>query len=279
MRYGVKIQGVLEQWQKQILEKGERHRRYIDVELEKEFWKQWDPKSLQRDPYAETLSKVITEIIQQTAPKTLIELGSGWGNYTFDLAKIVPQLLAVDLSKENIQFLKQKAEEENIGNIQFQEADFEYEKLPKADVIFAYNCFYRIIDILPFLKKLNDTADKLVLIGMNTGYEPTFNLEFEKERIPVSFMGNDYISLTNFLYMLGIDVNQKMVPLKRLYRFKSLEELQNHEICRAVRPYDDNKVKAVLKKAVSKSNGFYEIEVLFYGALIYWEPRKIILTV
>lgn len=276
MRYGVSVKAILKQWKEKIEEKGHVQKRYVDLDEEKRHWTTFYAKdSLLPDDYAATLWKGVEEILQGMKLSKVLEMGPGWGNYTFSLANRCESLDVIDFSQECLDFLKQEARKKDCRNITFHQSTFEDFSWQSYDMIFAYNCFYREMDVRTLLQKIDSHSNKIVIIGLNTSYEPKFNKEIsEKLDLPMEGMGNDYILLTNYLYDMGIDVNQRMIPMKRRYIFQDLEALKKHEIFRIRGIQDEKQVDTLLLQYLKKEEKGYTLEVPFYGALIYWYPKE-----
>lgn len=82
---------------------------------------------------------------------TCIEMGPGWGNYTFQLRQDVKSLTLVDGSESVLAYLQQYFE--NDANVQFVHSKWKKRKLSKHDVVLGVNCFYRMYEMNAALKK------------------------------------------------------------------------------------------------------------------------------
>lgn len=274
MRYGVDLSDSVTKWINYIDSIGDEKKRYIDDNQEKLFWDEFYSKNeIKLDEYSEKVWNFLKEIIIENNIKNCLELGPGWGNYSFRLAETVEELSLVDISDSCINYLKQKSVKENIDNISFYNSSFSKFDYKDYDLIFGFNCFYREKEIKKLLLNLNNHANKLVVLGMMTSYEGKFNLEIsQKLNLKLNGMGNDYILLTNILYSIGIDVNQMQIPIKRRYEFKDLNALKNHEIFRISKPFEDAKVDEILLKYLDEEKEGYSMTIDCKATIIYWNP-------
>lgn len=274
MRYGVDLSDSVTKWINYIDSIGCEKKRYVDDNYEELFWDKFYSKNgIKYDEYSEKVWNFLEKIIIENSIKSCLELGPGWGNYSFRLAETVEELSLVDISSSCINYLKKKAQKKNIDNISFYNSPFNKFDYKDYDLIFGFNCFYREKEIEKLLLNLNKHANKLVILGMTTSYEGKFNLEIsEKLNLRMNGMGNDYILLTNILYYLGIDVNQIQIPIRRRYEFKDLNALKNHEIFRINKPFDDAKVDEILLKYLDKEENGYSMKIDCKATVIYWNP-------
>ena len=73
------------------------------------------------------------------------------------------------------------------------------------------------------------------------------------------------------MYQLDIDVNCKIVPLKKTYTYDSIEELSKKESGRILdRQYDQSKVLEILKRYYKPIGGKYQFEHHFCGSILFW---------
>ena len=276
LRYGVDLSNALDQWIEYIDKKGQSLSRYIEDKSEVDFWKGiYRRKERPIDPYSVHVREFLDKFLQDYDLESGLELGPGWGNYTFFLAKRLESLDLVDISPDAINYLKKKAGEKNIDNLNFFVSSFSDFSFQTYDLIFAFNCFYREREIVKFLKNLSTSAKKLVVLGMITSYEPAFNLELrDKYSYNLCGMGNDYVLLMNILYTLGIEANQIILPISRKYTFKNLDQVKSHEIFRINEPYDNSLVDSILLKYLKKEEDGYSLVVDCKAAIIYWHPSE-----
>ena len=266
---------------------------------EKKFWKRYVGRHIENegfnvekfeaniDDYSGKIREKVLEILKDFKIETTLEIGPGWGNYTFDLAGLSREMTCLDLSSDNLEYIKTVADLKNVKNIKYINKKVEEANIDSYDLIFGYNCFYRMYDLDKVLEEIDKKSKKIAMIGMATGVEPKYNNLFEEKlNLPMDWRENDYIYLTMILYSKGVDVNQIVIKNKRKYTFDSIESILKHESVRIdykTLPLDlfsKNKtkeeeklyseIKDVLLQYYKYEDGKYVYEYEFNSMLLYW---------
>jgi len=240
--------------------------------LEEAFWAQSMQKKTNRqtDAHAVPIYGVIRKHIPENA--TCLEIGPGWGNYTFPLREGVSKLTLVDGSESVIRYLQQYF----VGDdaVQFVHAKWEDAQLEPHDIVIGVNCYYRIYEMNAALLKMNELAKKRAIIGLTTGpIQPHYVVLDEQYGYNIKYPRRDYIEIVNMLYQLGIYADCEMLPLERTYRYDSYEALydaQSKKILNETFQWDH--LKSALKNHISEENGQIVYRHKFYAAIISWEP-------
>ena len=102
-----------------------------------------DPKNVEEyDPNMQKIRdfkreyEEIFNYINISSEKTIIEFGTGTGEFTLEAAKRCSKVYAIDVSKTMLEIAKNKARHRKIHNIEFCNAGFlTYENKEKADAI------------------------------------------------------------------------------------------------------------------------------------------------
>jgi precorrin-6B methylase 2 len=69
---------------------------------------------------------------------TVLDLGSGWGSYTFGLSPRVKTIVAADSNLESLRFISLRAQQEKRDNVLAVKIDpLDFGKIPFADELFA----------------------------------------------------------------------------------------------------------------------------------------------
>lgn len=205
----------------------------------------------------------------------MLEIGPGWGNYTFSLLEHTTKLSVADSSKAVLDFLSRQAEKDTLNTYHTKWEEFNSEDV--FDVIVGVNCFYRMFEIKKALLNMNRYAEKLCIIGMTTGSLPPHYKELEKHYgYRIKHPRRDYIDLLYLLYECGIQANCKIVPLKRSPVFSTMDEAIKKGSSKVFSPeVDPAHVEAVLKPYLKKVSEGFLYEQPFYGALLFWKPASI----
>lgn len=231
--------------------------------VEINFWKKFisDKKTIE-DKYAKEIKKVIIPELKKIEIKSALEIGPGWGNYTFDIANEVSSLSCLDISPDILDFILEKAKIKNINNICTINSKLETAELDNYDFIFAYNCFYRIKEIEKALRKIIGNSKKLAIIGMNSNLDREPTLEINKKLgINIKRHLLNHNVLYNLLNEMMIDnIKNKEIILDRSYEFESIQSVFNFEknfILDKLTPHQENEIKKILFKYYEYKNGKY----------------------
>lgn len=207
-----------------------------------------------------------------------MELGPGWGNYTFFLAEQGVRLACVDISPDNLDYLARELKTRmgvsaKMVCVPWENAQIE----PNGyDMVFAYNCFYRMYNIEQCLLKLNLAAKKLCVMGMNRPPELPWLPAIEELGLKVRYTRMGCEQFQKVLTQLGI--NAKLIDLenKREYRYGSIDAL----MARARQHIHSDFNEDALKKLLTSyhqvlPDGSLVCEYHFLSQLLVWEPKAL----
>ena len=280
MHYGVKLPDVDALWDRAIRQPDGRFSdRTADDAAETAFWKENMEKrgGYAPDAYSRPIAQKVCQIMRENDIKDVLEIGPGWGNYTLDLARTVDHVKCVDISQAVIDYILRICRENGRNNVCGTVCKWEdFTPASRSDAVFGYNCFYRMHPLTECLRKINESAKKLCVIGMTSGPEQSFYREFELELgLNIRYDRLDYIYLVNALYQLGIDVNCMIIDLEKEYVRENIADLLRAETGRIQDEiYPEEKVLEILKRHYRlEGDGRYHFIHHFKAALIYWHPN------
>ncbi|UOQ44308.1 methyltransferase [Halobacillus salinarum] len=256
---------------------GQLPERMISDEAEESFWSTFMHKKKESNDFDLFAAQFFHRISQFISGEDhVLEIGPGWGNYTFPMLQQVQSLTVVDSSIAVLEYLVEKSQEydKNLLTVHEKWENFHGNRL--YDIVLGINCFYRMFEIKQALININNHASKRCLIGMTTGPLQPHYLDLENQYgYNIKHPRRDYIHLLNLLYELGIRADCELVPLKREYTFDSYPELikkcsskllhqnfQEADISKCIDPY------------ISFKEGKYHYPHHFHGAIITWKPVK-----
>lgn len=228
------------------------------------------------DYYVTKIRSEILNLVDGT--DTVLEIGPGWGDYTFDVANKVSSLTCVDSSQSVLDFLRAKAEQQEITSMKFILEKWENVRSEKKfDVVFGFNCYYRMQEIDQALKNMNSAATRLAIVGVTSGPEKPHIWDLYSELgYNVKFGRRDYIYLLNLLYEMGIDANCKVINLKRVNRYSSEEQLIRENLNVILNDsFNEKAAKEILFRYVKEENGQFIYPHDFKAVLLYWKPESI----
>ncbi len=243
---------------------------------EKLFWKQYIeklPNHYKPPEHVRKLQSVILSYLWES--DDVLEIGPGWGNYTFTIAEKVKNLTCVDISKDILNYIDTQAQQRGMDNIQLIQNKWEeFSNLDQYDVVVGMNCFYRMKDIEKALLAMNQHAKRLCLVGVISGPERPHVIEmYRKFGYSEKLMRRDYIHILNILYQLGIAASCKLVNIQKKYIYANVDELWKDNIgTLRVDEKDKSKILDLIKGYCYEDHGKWVYPHSCKAAIIYWDP-------
>lgn len=257
---------------------GEYSDRTKDIEIEKTFWRHnvQERQSAEPDPYSHVIADTVCNLLQmERGIESILELGPGWGNYTFRLMELCNRLVCVDVSEDNLNRLRQIASKRWTSGVETVCCEWEDYMPSHCDAVFAYNCFYRMRAIEDCLQKIDRCAKKLCIIGMNEIPEQPFLPILEQELgLPVRYTRLDYRHLERILRELGIRADMLEIPNERVYAYDSIEALLAMAARYIQGEFDESAVQKILERYYHAHDGQIVCRHTFRSGLLVWRPSK-----
>jgi ubiquinone/menaquinone biosynthesis C-methylase UbiE len=263
-------------WQEGIKDwNGKIPERMINDQMEESFWSDYLNKKRERSPddYSYPLQEAILENIGEE--DKVVEIGPGWGNYTFPLLEKAKELSVVDSSKSVLDFLSQKAGDQSFRAHKTKWEDFKSGE--SFDVVIGVNCFYRMFEIKKAILNMNRYAERLCIIGMTTGPLPPHYERLKNQYgYHIKHPRRDYIDLLHLLYECGIYADCKLVPLMRKTVYPSREEAirEGSKKVLFTEPHSKH-VEETLTPYLKEVGRGFVYEQPFHGALLMWKPSRL----
>lgn len=280
MTYGVDKSGAGDAWRKAMLLDDQTYNaRTLSDGVEQAFWQSLIAQkgAYAPDPYSGPIFEAVRAIMDEAAPiRSILEIGPGWGNYSLRLRACCERMTLADISRDVLDYVAGIADGQDMP-MDTVHAKWEDAALARRhDMVFAYNCFYRMRDIEACLQKINDEADRLCVIGMTSGPEQPFYGRIARELgISMKYTKLDYILLTDVLYHLGIDVGCRIVPLTKRYACRDMEEAVRKAASRfRDTAYDADAVRAILEEYYIQAEDGVYYDHAFRAAILYWTPVR-----
>lgn len=247
--------------------------RVADLEAERRFWAGRGPTP--PDPYSAPVWRQVLRLGREAGAGSVLEIGPGWGNYTFRLARAFPQVTCLDLSPDNLEGLRQGCQSRGLS-IETICAPWEEARLDRTyGMVFAYNCFYRLLEPELFLSKLDRSADRLCLIGMNRPPELPWLPALERAGLPVHYTRQGCPELARVLVSLGIHPRRLDIPNLREYRCRDEGALLERVRGFLTAPVPDRDLlPLVLPFYTRQPDGSLLCRYSFQSQLLAWTPTK-----
>lgn len=242
-------------------------------EEEDRFWHDFfsrNQKAVLNDKEIKPLRKKLVELLHKDY--NVLEIGPGWGNYSYVIAEKVSKLTCIDISNTVIDFVKTEGKKRNLLNMEFIHSKFEdFQPKESYDVVLGVNCFYRMKDMKSVINKMSSCGKRLRIIGMTSGPDRPHYLELhERLGYNIDSPKRDYIHIYNILYEMGFYPNIEIVDLKRDIIYESYETLIRDNVKKILGKYDLKEVEKSILKKVKIHGESYVYTHEFKGVLIYW---------
>lgn len=265
----------IELWQESMKDhNGVVPERLRNDQAEEAFWSSMVEKKISHkpDPYALIIQQELVSLLKND--DHVLEIGPGWGNYTFAIADKVQKLTCIDSSRSIVEFLASRAAANDVNNMELVCDKWESEQESEQyDVVFGFNCFYRMHDIGNALLKMNKSANRLAIAGMTTGPEKPHYMKLHQMGYNINLRRRDYIHILNILHQLGIMASCQLVKLQSTKTYSSYEQLIKDNTTKILDShYNEQEVKRIINKYVVEKEGAYEYTYPFHAALMYWSP-------
>lgn len=226
-----------------------------------------------RDPF---YLRLCQEITPQT---TILDVGAGTGRFTLALAPYVQHITAVEPSAAMLDYLRKDAGEQELANISFVQKT--WQDAPddlQADIVICSHVLYPILEIVPFLEKLQAATKNTCYIYMRATHIDTLTApiwqHFHGEE---RYLPPGYIHAVDVLYEMGIYANVEIVTVQSSLRFPSLDVAIEELVEQLILPNDEKtraELRAVLKDWLVERDGALmpPLEEMV-SAIIWWETK------
>ena len=175
-----------------------------------------DHPLLKTDPHRE-LDPTLQMIASYLEPHDIIvDVGGGGGRNGLPLALRTREVINVDPSDNMLAAFTRTAQQAGITNVQAVHGDWlNLEPVPQGTVALVNHVAYLTREIVPFIRKLEQAASRMVI--MTVGYPPppsrnraAFQVCYEEPSEPVP----GHVELVNVLWELGLDADVRMLPVQ-----------------------------------------------------------------
>jgi SAM-dependent methyltransferase len=225
------------------------------------------------DPFYLRLRPVITS---QT---TVLDVGAGTGRFTLALAPHVKHITTVEPSASMLNYLRQDASEQGLTNISLVQTT--WQDAPddlQADIVICSHVLYPIMDIVPFLTKLQAATRNTCYIYMRATHIDALTADIwhhfhnEERCFPPG-----YISALDVLYQMGIYANVEIVKVQSSLRFRSLDVAVEELVEQLILPNDEktrDELRNILRGWLVERDGILVPPVKdMVCAIMWWNPE------
>ena len=146
----------------------------------------------------------------------IVDVGGGGGRNGLPLALRTREVINVDPSDNMLAAFTRTAQQADITNIQAVHCDWlTLEPVPQGTVALVNHVAYLTREIVPFIRKLEHAASRLVIMTVGSPPPPSrnraaFQVCYEEPSEPVP----GHVELVNVLWELGLDADVRMLPVQ-----------------------------------------------------------------
>lgn len=246
--------------------------------------KNWDKaaegfyRRTKKDDYNDALfSKLILD-----ENDTVLDVGCGEGSITIPIAKRVKKVVGVDSSPKMLEFLKKRADDNEISNIEpilMPIEDISYKEIGDVDVVICSRSLNGIIPIDKVLTELNRIANKYVFITIFGPENKKIEKDFDRELNIKTEDFPDYNYFFNILFNMGIYANIERFDLNNYREYDSIEDAMDNGKFRLDLYSSEEKklLKEYLKRILnfdSETKKYYNIKDKADWILIWWKKNE-----
>lgn len=214
-----------------------------------------------------------------TPEMTVLDVGGGAGRYALPLALRCKHVTVVEPSPSMLSQLREGAREAGIENVSAVEAGWEEAEVEPTDLVLCANVVYGVVDIEPWLAKLDRFASERVVVvafmdAPMSMLSPLWKAVHGEERIELPALPQ----LLPVLWEMGIFPNVEMLPATPRYspNIDAAIGIARHMLHVEVGTEKDERLqKAVRELAVETPEGV----TLRRGAarplgIVWWRPKN-----
>jgi len=183
-------------------------------------------ESASSDPFYQRVRERVTPQL------SVLDVGAGTGRFSLALAAYVRQVTALEPNASMLNYLRQEIEHSGLTNVVTVQGRWEDASAAlRADIVICSHVLYPILDIVPFLKKLDAACEQACYLYLRATQIDTLTAPFWKH-----FHGDErqlapgYIHALNVLYELGIYANVEVVTAPFTLSYPTLQDAEDELI-------------------------------------------------
>jgi len=160
-----------------------------------------------------------------TLQTTVLDVGAGTGRFTLALAPLAKHVTSVEPNSTMLDYLRRDAAQQGLTNISYVLAT--WQDAPddlSADIVLCSHVLYPIVDIVPFLSKLQAATRTTCYIYMRATHIDAVTAHLwrhfhgDKRLLPPS-----YIHAVDVMYEMGIYANVEVVKVSPVQHYPSYD--------------------------------------------------------
>ena len=156
----------------------------------------------------------------------LMDVGAGAGRMALPLALSCRHVVAVEPSASMAATLVQQAASEVIKNISVVQSTWQDAEVERVDIIICCHVVYTVPDIELFVRKLNDHADKIIVVLYDAPPQSQIHAVWKQVHDEDRLFLPSLPELKEVLNELGIVANFEQLPARPSRGYSSFEEAE-----------------------------------------------------
>lgn len=163
-----------------------------------------------------------------TSQNSVLDVGAGTGRFSLALAPLVQRVTALEPNTSMLSYLRSEIDASGASNVFTVQSSWEDAPADlRADVVICCHVLYPILDIVPFLQKLNTASEQACYLYLRATHIDTLTAPLwrhfhgTERRLPPG-----YIHALDVLYELGIYANVEVVRTQFSLHYPSLQDAE-----------------------------------------------------
>ncbi|TVQ23155.1 MAG: class I SAM-dependent methyltransferase [Spirochaetaceae bacterium] len=205
---------------------------------------------------------------------SILEVGPGWGNYSFRLVEAFDRFAVADLAPVILDYIAEQCSRRGTRRVVTHECTLE--SLPfenEFDAVLAVNCFYRCESLQEAATQASRAARDLVVFGITSGpirddvARVAAVVTHEPKREPYTWR-----NLLDAAHSAGFRPQVLSVPLVRRYTYATIEEATT-AVKNRFRSWEESStvdVASLIKPAYTHTSDGFSLEHGFEMGLVHW---------
>ncbi len=183
-------------------------------------------ESASSDPFYQRVREQVTPQL------SVLDVGAGTGRFSLALAPYARQVTALEPNASMLGYLRQEIEAGGLTNVVTVQSRWEDAPADlRADIVICSHVLYPILDIAPFLKRLDAACERICYLYMRATQIDMLTAPFWQH-----FHGDErrlapgYIHALDVLYELGIYANVEVVTAPFTLNYPTLQDAEDELI-------------------------------------------------
>jgi SAM-dependent methyltransferase len=232
-------------------------------------------ENVSSDPFFQRVRQHVTPQV------SVLDVGAGTGRFSLALAPYARQVMALEPNAAMLTYLRQELTPAGLTNVITLQSRWEDAPVDmRADIVVCSHVLYPILDLVPFLEKLDQACEQACYLYLRATQLDTLTAPFWHH-----FHGDErrlapgYIHALDVLYELGIYANVEVVSAPFTLSYPGLQEAED-ELMEQLILEDTAQTRQELRRLlgdwlVRENDQIWHSPVYtVVSAIVSWSPRR-----